>query len=88
MSDVVKTYIYYPKYISTLILCDYIAKHTSINSEIKDIHNFTIDDLFFTCRLSEGYNNVLEAVVEKNGELYDYFCVNYVDPEIKPNEII
>ena len=84
-SDVVKTYRYYPKYISTLILTDYIAKHTK--QKEKSEYTYIIDDLVFTYLLSEGGYSLSECVVRKNEELYDYFCVRYKSPEIKPDEI-
>lgn len=80
-----KTYRYYPKYISTLILSDYIINQTKNENEI---HNFSIDDLYFIYRLSEGGHYITECSVTKNGEFYDYFCINPTEPKLKPNEII
>nr|QMP83077.1 MAG: hypothetical protein [Caudoviricetes sp.] len=80
-----KTYRYYPKYISTLILSDYIAKQTK---ETNKIHNFNIDDLYFKYRLSDGGHYIIECLVNKEKEFYDYFCIYHADPELKPDEII
>ncbi len=81
-----RTYKYYPKYISTLILTDYIAKQTELKEENK--YNYTIDNLEFTYCLSDSGHSLTECVIRKNDELYDYFCVTNKTPELKPDEII
>ena len=82
----IRTYKHYPKYISTLILSEYIAKRTNIKEENK--YNYIIDDLVFTYCLAEGGHRLTECIVRKNNELYDYFCVSYKTPELTPDEII
>lgn len=79
-TDVVKTYKYYPKYISTFILSDYVEKN-SINKE-DGIHNFLIDDLYFEFHLLN--EQITECLITKNNEFYDYFCRNYIkEPKLK-----
>ena len=74
-----KTYKYYPKYISTLILCDYITKH--FNNKEDGSYYFNIDGLLFHFYLVD--EQIAECFVTKNSEYYDYFCRDYFQSKLK-----
>lgn len=73
-----KTYKHYPKYISTLILSDYISKQYN---EDNGIYDFQIDDLLFKFQLID--NQIAECLVTKNTNYYDYFCRDYLEQTFK-----
>lgn len=84
-TDIFKTYKYYPKYISTFILSEYVEKN-AIKKE-DGIHNFEIDDLVFEFDILD--KQITECLILKNNQFYDYFCRKYIkEPKLKPDEIV
>ena len=79
-----RTYKHYPKYISTLILTDYIAKY--YDKSDTGPFEFLIDDLVFNFYLSDKC--VTECYITKDNKYYDYFCRGYATPRLKTNENI
>jgi hypothetical protein len=78
-TNAASTFRTYPNFISTLILCDYIQEH--LPKKQKGIYDYSIDDLEFKVAVNENVIN--ECLVNKNGEIYDYFCKIYTKPRLR-----
>lgn len=73
-----KSFKIYPKYITTIIVSDFLQKE---NTKENTIYTKQVDDLIYKCNIQDSI--IVECLITKNNIEYDYFIKPNITPDLK-----